>query len=554
MSESLKITAYKAGELISKYCFSVPPFQREYSWKAGEIRDFWKDLMSGIERDEYYTFMGLIIIAENRDEMDASNSVNLIDGQQRLVTIILLAKVLHEMAIKLERNALADLIESTFIFFNDGKSNHPNIRISFSDYEDNNMFREIIQNGYNDDLAQPNESKGIYSSRMKEAYNELSKNIDNYMNTDDNKFKLIGDLTYYIKDRLHFGIFLQSDEASAHRLFEAINTRGLALTKADLIKNYILSSTCDKEKDKVYRKWQEISKSFSPNSPNKLVQYIKHALSLEFGHIPANDLYDFLSGNRVMKKSPPSSSKLLEILLSRLKVYLQMDNPGIPGPVTNARVISVFEAFNSLEIVSVRPILLALHELDDENQSVNGMEELLRLVVRRMVVGNIGTGKVESDFGEVAKAILDTNSWDCLYRDLTDFDYKKDHFLHRLSERSFNKKTLRFIRQSALQKTITPMNDGYLHWIWPRRENWKNLTKKNAGMATTLGNSILANRVSRARNSSADWNSFKENFLGFAVDEEIVDELDSCEEWNMDAISNMGKMVAEVSADVWYTP
>ena len=533
-----------AGGLLSNYRFKIPSYQREYSWNKDEVDYFWEDIQSGIEEDGY--FLGLVILTENEGVM------NIVDGQQRIVTLALLAKVLHNRATKLNRKALADLIESTFLRFADYTTDEKNFRISFADSIDNAVFQQIIEKGFATNIESSDTVVNISLRQMVKALEHLELRVNDYLGDDGSAFRRLGKLTEFIKEKLYFTVFVHPDEASAYRIFEAINTRGLDLTTADLLKSYVLRTTPDEDKGKTYDEWQRISREFSSKTfGSTFVQYIKHVVNVECGHIRQKELYDFISENKSFKKSPPSPRELLNLLSKRLDIYRQIDNPNALGPIKE-RQLEIVSAFNSIGIITVRPILIALYEMEDEELGTQGMEELLRLVVRRMAVGNIGAGLVESQFGDVAKIISDTGDWKCFYDSLTDFDQSKESFIDHLAKRSFNKRTLTFIRQSIVQKTIVPQKGSHFHLIWPRYPNWKNLKDEDSYWASTLGNSILSTQLSRPSNSLGSWGAFKDHFLSYAADGEIADVLRKYEKWDREAVAEVGKGVAEIAASVWY--
>ena len=542
MAVPIDASALEAGTLISKSRFMIPSYQRDYSWDIEEVRELWEDLKASVDEKSY--FLGLIILTGKDD----TNVMDVVDGQQRLVTLTLLAKAMHNSAKSMERKALADRIESVLLRHLDYETEIKMPRITFSDPDDNSTFISIL----NDESTEGLEVSGdSVSRRMIDSYENLSKWLNEYLG--DNAFKLLGKLAEFIIDRIYFAVFTHPDDESAYTIFEVINTRGKVLTTADLLKNHILSKgQSEEEKIKFYEDWQYIAKEFASRTSGNgtLVQYIKHAVNVDYGHISGKDLYKFLSDRRGSGKSP-SPSELLLLLSDRLDLYCQIDTPTPLGPVSG-RALEIFSAFNSLGVLTVRPILLALSRIEDDHSRVEGMEYLLRLVVRRMVVGNIGVGIVERQFSEAAKAISDSNGWDFLRTDLVDFNQTEEEFRNQLVKRSFNKRTLSFVRQSAIQNTITPKMEGHLHWIWPKRPSWDNLTGEHAYWASTLGNSILANASSRTRRSSESWNAFKEILMDDAVDGEIVAILESHDEWNASSIEAVGQHVAETAARVWY--
>lgn len=543
MSAPLFVTAYQAGALISNYRFNIPPFQREYSWTSDEVDDFWDDLKSGIETNGY--FLGLIILTEKDGVM------SVVDGQQRLVTLVLLAKVLYDKAIKLNRDGLAELIESTFLRFTDYATDDKSFRVTFADDDDSNAFQRILEKGITSTYNFSKSEKGNPSHQMLDGYKNLENRIDEYLGNNENAFKLLGKLTEFIKDKLYFAVFVHYNESSAYRVFEVINTRGLDLTIADLLKNYVLREASSEDREKQYYEWQRISKEM-PGST--FVQYIKHVISLKCGHIPGTDLYDFISGEKLIKKSPPTTVEFLSLLGGNLDIYRQIDDPQAPGPI-EGEALGVFSAFNALEVVTVRPVLLALCKIEDPSYRDEGMKHFLRLVVRRMVVGSIGAGKVEREFGDVAKIITDTREWSSIDHYLTDFDHSKETFIDQLSTRTFRtKKTLAFIRQSILQETITPKNVGQLSWIWPGNCKWEDLTEENLYWAFTIGNSVLMNSSFKLGRSAKSWKVFKEGYLSASIEDKVSDRLREYENWDSNSIGEVGSATAEMAANIWYLP
>lgn len=540
MTSPLHANAEVAGTLISSSRFKIPSFQREYSWKNDKVSDLWEDLSSSVNSENY--FLGLIILTEK------GKIKNVIDGQQRLVTLTLLAKAMSNKAKSLQQIMIADQIDSTFLRYMNFNTQKKYPRISFTDESDDETYRAILNSDSQSITGLP---KGAASSQMKRSFDRLSKDLDEFLNNNPDDY--LGRLTEFLTSRLYFAVFVHPDDSAAFRIFEVINTRGQELTPADLLKNYVLGEAHDeKQEKKFYRDWQyisdEIKEITSGSTGNPFVQYIRHVIISKYGHIAGRDLYDVLSKKKRDKRYDLPASRLISLLKSKLPLYKQMINSDPHGD-TKERQLEIFSAFNSLNVSSVRPILLALSDLEG---GVNGMEYLLRIVVRLMVVESIGTGRIENKFGEAAEVLAKSGDWNRLPQCLSEIDPSQDRFVDRLKERSITKRTLTFIRRSALQGTRTPKETGYLHWIMPRHRSWGGVKSRDANLVTSLGNSFLANTPSLPRDASKSWDDFKDNFSDFALDDEITNSLKHCVTWDAKAIELMGQMVAEKAADVWY--
>lgn len=236
-------------------------------------------------------------------------------------------------------------------------------------------------------------------------------------------------------------------------------------------------------------------------------------------------------------------------LEEHLPLYLQMIDPTSAGPA-DPDALRIFAALNSLSVIAVRPILLAIAGTPN---AVAGMEYLLKLVVRRVVVGNLGTGNVERRFGEAARKVQQNGAWGLLVDEFADLNPTKEEFIDQLRKRSFNKGALAFFRRSVLSRSIAPNQDGVLHFIWPRQgTTWADMGEEEAAFwAATLGNTFLSNLERRPRGAN-DWDGFKELLLSTGIDGEWVQELSEVTTWNAESIEEMGHRLAQVAGEVWY--
>ena len=539
METPLNASARPAGALLSASTFEIPPFQREYSWENDEISDFWNDLRNALG-DQWY-FLGLIILT------DSKGRKQVVDGQQRLLTLTLFAAALYHEAVKHGRKALAEKIQSDFLRSIDYATDETRPRVILSDNADNVTFQMILDAGSVQAVGEVDLDS--ISQKLGSAFKFLRDKLREDLAVDP--FKKLGLWTDFITNNLYFAVFLHPDTSSAYRVFEVINTRGRELTTADLLKNFVLSQTRPDERDGRYRQWQAISRQFSVNGgASSFVQYIRHVVTVQSGHILPKDLFDFLAqrrhhGDRVA----PTPDQLMDLLEGNLPLYMQMIDPTLAGPA-EPEALRIFSALNSLGVISVRPILLAMAGLPN---SLEGMRYVLRLVVRRIVVANLGTGNVERRFGEAAKHVRESGNWGVIEDDLRDLNPLKQEFVDQLAKRSYNKGVLAFVRKSVLANTDTPDTGGVLHFIMPRTTPpWIEFSDEDASFwGSTIGNTFLSGLDRRVVGSN-DWLGFKENMLPTGILGEWIKQLNEIEEWNVVSLEHLGRQLAEVAGNVWY--
>lgn len=538
MHTPLNASASSAGALLSNTVFEIPPFQREYSWGNDEVSDFWTDLRNNLDSESY--FLGLVILTDGQED----DRKYVVDGQQRLITLTLLANAIYYEALRRDRKALADRIQADFIRCIDYDSDDTDPRVRLSDSRDDETLQHILDFGVPPQI----EDEDSVSARMVQSHNYLARMLKRDLA--DDPFKRLGKWTKFLTERLYFAVFKHPDASSAYQVYEVINTRGKELTTADLLKNYVLSQTSENRRSARYAEWQSIQRRFADEGTNNFVQFIRHAVTVESGHILPKDLFGFLANRTPMAgKEPPTPNELMEILKGHLPLYLQMIDPSLDGPA-DPDSLAVFEALNSLGVIAVRPLLLAIASVPN---SLAGMKYVLQLVVRRIIVGNLGTGNVERRLGEAAKKIADEKRWDVIASDLRDLNPAHDDFVNQLTKRSFNKGVLSFMRRSILQETMMPEIDGSLHFIWTRQaSNWDEISEEDgAYWASTIGNTFLA-EVDRRPKGVEDWDDFKDRLLPEAVDNEWRDRLEEVEEWNAGAIEEVGGELAEAAGEIWY--
>lgn len=534
MLKDLSASAVSAGSLFSNSRFEVPIYQREYSWTSDEVKEFWDDLRQARQEESY--FLGLVILT------DKGGRYQVVDGQQRILTLTLLVIALRDEAKKFSREALADKLQSDFLRAINYQTDAMEPRVVLSGEADNAALDRIASG------AARQSGVDTLSEKIVRSYESLKEWLAADIASDP--FRRLGDWASFITDRIYFAVFTHPDPASAYRVFEAINTRGRALTTADLLKNFILSQTPASEQRSVYERWQQVAEQFDSDSGASFVQYIRHVVTVGSGHVLPKQLYDYLARRGSFSSAnPPAPLDLLRDLEDRLPLYSQMIDPSVGGPA-DEELAKVYRAFNQLSVITVRPLLLALFELPD---CLAASRDLLQLVVRRIVVGNLGTGNVERRFSEAARRLRVTGDWGIVRRELSDLNPHREEFVSQMSRRSFNKSVLAFLRGSIVERSTSPAGQGALHLIRIKSAPlWGGFDDEELSYwANTIGNTLLTNSERRPRDVD-DWATFKKVMLPDAVSGELVTELQQHDEWNAPAVENEGRRAAEIAADIWY--
>lgn len=202
----------------------VPFFQRSYVWKEPQWQRFLEDMEVVSDTKQSY-FLGSVILKQKDTASDEDSILTIIDGQQRLTTLNIFLKVLC-----LKNNTNNDFTE-TF------KKQRDKTIILKHNVNDEKSFNQIINL---EELIEIEISK----NHINGAYKFFKDNIN------------ITKLNFFdIVDKIMFvGIDLNKDE-DEQQIFDTINSLGVRLTTAELLKNYFF----DRDDLKSYdENWKQI--------------------------------------------------------------------------------------------------------------------------------------------------------------------------------------------------------------------------------------------------------------------------------------------------------
>ena len=124
-----------------KKTFNIPVYQRNYDWKEEQCRKLFEDIQNIVKSDyEIEHFLGTVVFVSSKSEMNFNEYV-LIDGQQRITSIMLLLKVLHEKVT--DENDREEIWEEYLI---NKRAPEENLRIRLKPVESDGMpYKKLIE-------------------------------------------------------------------------------------------------------------------------------------------------------------------------------------------------------------------------------------------------------------------------------------------------------------------------------------------------------------------------------------------------------------------------
>jgi len=252
--------------------FAIPIYQRNYDWALTQCKQLLFDIIEAGKSDKINAhFIGSIVYVHD-DVYTASGltELTIIDGQQRLTTLTLIYIALYRLAIELGDQLLENRIQKTYLI-NEFAPEAEKLKLKPTE-NNKDAFKHILNSDNSDEF------KGF--SRVIENYNHFKSHInaDNLESVQRGLAKLI-----------FVDISLDRQKDNPQRIFESLNSTGLELSQADLIRNYILMGLSRTNQDKIYKAyWEVIERGAKDETLNKsrVSEFIRDYLTFKNKEIP----------------------------------------------------------------------------------------------------------------------------------------------------------------------------------------------------------------------------------------------------------------------------
>lgn len=247
------------GDLLNSGYYVIPRFQRPYSWDSENVADFWSDTIVNGSGDYFIGSMVVYTLGDRK--------YGVVDGQQRLTTIMILLSVvrnvLEQEGLKAQSDGLHKLIERENIenqkeFVLQTESSYPYFQDQILSRESNNLNPDVHKEEERINEAYK-QFDGLVGSMIKSIRSDSTLDAKKKTTRIQESLVRIRDLLLSLK--LIF-IVLDSED-DAYLIFETLNTRGKDLALADLVKNHFSKLLKPKNKglDQTKIKWAKVKET-----------------------------------------------------------------------------------------------------------------------------------------------------------------------------------------------------------------------------------------------------------------------------------------------------
>ncbi len=365
--------------------FVIPIYQRLYSWEKEQCEQLWDDIIEIGGNDKMNGhFIGSILYV--RDDNTHSSPLLIIDGQQRLTTITLLFIAL--------RNHLSEEVKR--------KEKEIESYLINSDKDGDKKFRLILSESDRDTLLSLIDKNKRKPSEPSLKIMENFKLFEEWIRKNTDKLETI---FKGLKKLMIVWIALEKGKDDPQLIFESMNSKGIELTQADLIRNYIIMETeVGKREDFYNQYWRAMEEDFK-QSETLFNQFVRHYLTIKTREIPnINKVYE------AFKRYQQERGIETEVLLQDLQKYCgYFCRIVFKKEDDNKELNKALSFLVDLEMDVIYPLLLELYS--DYSDGVLSEADFIPIIAliesyicRRAVCG-LGTNSLNKVFPFVTKKI-----------------------------------------------------------------------------------------------------------------------------------------------------
>ncbi|MCH4605220.1 DUF262 domain-containing protein [Helicobacter pylori] len=242
--------SYLRDILKDELYYQIPIYQRPYQWTEENCEKLLDDLFFNYEDDrESDYFCGSLVLILISEDSKKAKTYDVVDGQQRLSTFILLAKVLATLFLERLTEESKEYLQES-LNSRHGKKDRLNFNaIGFNSKKD---FQYALTS-FND----------AHVSNNKNNYLKNAICLKNYIRKKE--IEDINDFIEWLYFKVVFITITCPDADKALRIFNVLNARGLALNATDIFKGELLKHTKEHEREEFVSRWNALSQKCSDN-------------------------------------------------------------------------------------------------------------------------------------------------------------------------------------------------------------------------------------------------------------------------------------------------
>ena len=541
--------------------FVVPIYQRTYSWTERECSQLWKDIMlAGADDGISAHFVGSIVYIEaGLYQVSSQSSLLVIDGQQRLTTVMLL---LEALARRLGDSEPVDGFSAvklrSYYLLNPLESAERRFKLLLTETDKESLLA----------LVQEKDLPAGESLRIAENFQYFQGLIKDLGGE-------VSSLCRGLAKLVMVDISLSRDQDNPQLIFESMNSTGRDLSQADLIRNYLLMGLEPEHQTRLYREhWRPMEVAFGQEAyVSDFDRFMRHYLTFRTGEIP--NLRAVYDGFKVYSRKPELAAGGVDALVSDIHRFAMYYCAMALGKEQDEGLADAFGDLRELKVDVAYPFLLELyHDYANNCLSLDDFLAAVRLVeayVFRRAVCSIPTNSQNKTFATLGRSIDKERYLESIEAQLIALpSYRRfpsnDEFMREIRVRdlyNFPRRTYWLRRLENAGRKERVLVDGYtIEHILPQNErlsadwrealgtDWQRIRRD---WLHTIGNLTLTGY--NAEYSDHPFVTKRDMAGGFRESPLRLNEgLGMVEQWNESAIQQRADRLASLASDVWSAP
>lgn len=556
----MKATEAKLLEFLKKAAqFVIPIYQRTYSWGEKECQQLWDDIVRAGKNDNVPAhFVGSIVYVEKGlYQVSSQSPLLVIDGQQRLTTVTLLIEALARRTGTTEpMDGFSAKKLRNYYLLNDLEEGEKRYKLMLSQTDKASLIAVL------DQQPQPKD----HSLRVQANFEFFEKQLNTNPAEIDALCKGLAKL-------IVVDISLNRDQDNPQLIFESLNSTGLELSQADLIRNFILMGLETQLKTRLYEQyWRPMEVNFGQEAyASQFDSFMRHYLTVKTGEIPTvRAVYDAFK-----QYARSGQMKDTEELVADIRTYAGYYCALALGSETDPDLKTAFQDIRELRYDVAYPLFLELyHDYADKKLPKTAFVQAVRLVesyMFRRAVCNIATNSMNKTFATFSRAIKKDKYLENIeahflmlpsYRRFpTDEEFHREiqtRDLYHFRSRSF---WLRRMENHGRKERVH-VDEYTIEHIMPQNENLSDAWKTELGpdweqthsaYLHTLGNLTLTGyNPELSDRPFAEKKTMKGGFAQSPL--HLNQGLGSVAKWDRDAIMDRAGKLATLATAVWISP
>jgi uncharacterized protein with ParB-like and HNH nuclease domain/predicted transport protein len=373
--------------------FIIPIYQRTYSWTQKQCEQLWRDIVVAATDDSIAGhFVGSVVyIEKGLYQISSVPQLLVIDGQQRLTTLSLLLSALG-VALR-ERGGEGDVTQkklNNYFLFNSEEDGELRYKLLLTQADKATLIRLL------EEKTLPDES----SRRIVENHRFFAERIAGMKIEPSKLYEGLAKL-------IIVDIALNREHDNPQLIFESLNSTGLELSQADLIRNYVLMGLEPKRQEALYHEyWYPMERSFSQaGEDSQFDAFMRDYLTVKTGKIPnIRGVYEAFKAY-----SAGAQDDRIEVLVRDVHHYSQLYVRMALGQEDDKDVREAFADINTLKVDVAYPFFLELYD-DYQSKRISRADFLtiVRLVesyVFRRAICGIPTNSLNKTFATLGREL-----------------------------------------------------------------------------------------------------------------------------------------------------